>query len=85
MQFLGLTASTPLYKCWKRAVNETASELVVNQMFKHSRQVLEVLEEKYKCKTLDIQRRSLVDKTVRYVDLEFENEEDLTFFMLRWA
>lgn len=85
MKLLRVKASTPLYKCWKRAVNETASDLVINHMFKHSKQVLKVLEEKYKCKTLDIQRRNLVDKTVRYVDLEFENEEDLTFFMLRWS
>lgn len=80
MQFLNLTASKPLYKCWKRAVNESAVLLKTQDKLK----VYKYVEENYGCKTLHVQGRT-EDNTVRNVDIEFFSERHLTVFMLRWS
>jgi hypothetical protein len=82
--FNGIRASNSLYKCWKRAVNESVHILLKEGLLNGSESVYRYLEKTYKCKTLHVQNHT-IDKTVRYVDLEFPDEKYVTLFMLRWS
>jgi hypothetical protein len=84
IQFKGIRASDGLYKCWKRAVNESVHHLLKDSRLNGSESVYRYIEEKYQCRTLHAQKHT-VDNTVRYVDLEFPSEKHVTFFMLRWS
>lgn len=84
MQFLNLRAKDPIYKCWKRAVNNSVTVLLENEKLNGAESVYKYVEEVYGCKTLHVQKHT-VDKIVRYVDLEFVSEQHLTMFILRWS
>lgn len=85
MQLLNVTASKPLYKAWKRAVNESASLLVKEKNFVSKDYVYQYIEQTYGCKTLAVHHNNPVEKTHRHVDLEFPSEKHVTLFLLRWA
>lgn len=80
-----MTASSQLYKCWKNAVNSSVTILLDQHLLSGVSSVYDYLDKTYGCKTLHIQKRSLADKTIRYVDLEFASEKHLTLFMLKWS
>jgi hypothetical protein len=84
IQYHGLRANSPIYRSWKRAVNESVHVLIKNGGLNGTKSVYRYLEETYKCKTLHVQNHTIV-KTVRYVDLEFPDEKYVTLFMLRWS
>lgn len=83
MQHLNLKASNPVYKAWKRATNESVSYLLRTEQLDGAESVYQYLEDTYGCKTLHVQKHT-VDRTVRYVDLEFSSKEHYTHFMLVW-
>jgi hypothetical protein len=84
MQFLNVRATDPLYKCWKRANNESVLFLMQEEKLNGEDSVYKYLEETYGCKTLHVQKHTL-RKIVRHVDLEFPSEQHLTMFLLRWS
>lgn len=84
MKFLNVRAKDPLYKCWKRANNESVTMLMQEGTLDGAESVYKYLEETYGCKTLHVQKHT-VEKTVRYVDLEFVSKRHLTMFLLRWS
>jgi hypothetical protein len=84
MKFLNLRANHSLYKCWKRATNESVMVLMKNGTLTGAESVYKYVEETYGCKTLHVQKHTL-EKTVRHVDLEFPSERHLTMFLLRWS
>ena len=85
MPVLHVKASNPLYKAWKRAVNKSVEILINEGNFTDKDCVYRFIEETYGCKTLHVQHRNPVEKTLRYVDLEFASEKHITLFLLRWA
>lgn len=82
--FKGIRASNSLYKCWKRAVNESVHILLKEGLLNGSESVYRYIEEKYQCRTLHAQKHT-VGNTVRYVDLEFPSEKHVTLFTMRWS
>lgn len=77
IQELHLTASNPLFKCWKRAINDSALDWTGPDG------VYGYVRDTYGCDTLDY--RKTIDGKVRYVDLEFKSQKHLTMFILRWS
>lgn len=85
IQYKKLTASTPLYRCWKKSVNETALDLVSKGVAITAELIYQEIEKKYKCKTVYVQRRDPDRNIIRSVDLEFPNENHVSCFLLRWS
>lgn len=67
-----------VYRCWKKAVNTlwTPERGVTG--------TIAFLAVDQGCKTLKVHKTDDTQFT-RSVDLEFNNEADLTMFMLRWS
>ena len=79
MTVFTVTASRPLYKCWKRAVNTIAKE----HNNKHLPELYAILEKEYGCKTINARRT--IAGAVRFAELEFASENHATLFLLRWS
>lgn len=69
----------PLYFAWKKAINNIATEFKISGRDK----ILNLLQNEWRCTTskIHVSEASFITS----VDLEFNEEKDLTMFLLRWS